>query len=244
MQQEGNVNQFFTAESVSNLPLCERVGMSIEGSDADDAITRIREAEDGGIRQVWMILSGAGKADVMSVYTAVALQTTKIRLGTAIVQIYPRHPITTVQQALAISDLAPGRLRLGVGTGSAPSMGVLGISLQEPISYMNEYVDILRNLLWEGRVSHKGKFLNVEVTGYRKAKVPILVAALGEEAFRNAGEISDGAISWLCPIPYQLKTALQALRSRSEARGRPRPPLIAHVLVSISENKTAAREAT
>jgi len=57
MRREANTSQFFTAESVSKLPLRERVGLSIEASDASDALLRIHEAEDAGVRQVWMILS-------------------------------------------------------------------------------------------------------------------------------------------------------------------------------------------
>jgi len=53
MRREANTSQFFTAESVSKLPLRERVGLSIEASDASDALLRIQEAEDAGVRQVW-----------------------------------------------------------------------------------------------------------------------------------------------------------------------------------------------
>jgi len=244
MRQEGNAGQFFTAESVAKLPIRERVGLSIEASDASDALTRIHEAEDAGIRQVWMILSGGGRSDVLTIYGAAALETSRIRLGTSIVQIYPRHPLVTAQQALAVNDIAPGRLRLGVGTSSRPSMKPLGISMHTPISYLNEYVDILRGVLWEGKVSHQGKFFNVEMAGLRKAKVPILVSALGEKAFRNAGEISDGVISWLSPVPYLLNKAVPEFHSGAKSRKRPVPPMVAHIQVSLSENQSLVHAAT
>lgn len=56
----------------------------------------------------------------------------------------------------------------------------------------------------------------------RPAQIPLLISALGEKAFRLAGEIADGAISWVCPVPYLLDTALSALRAGAEAQHRPR----------------------
>jgi len=70
----------------------------------------------------------------------------------------------------------------------------------------------LRAVLWEGKVNHHGEFFNVVVTSPNAARLPILVSALGEKAFQLAGEIADGALSWLCPVPYLLHTGLPALR--------------------------------
>ena len=71
----------------------------------------------------------------------------------------------------------------------------------------------------------------------------MLVSALGQKAFRLAGEISDGAISWMCPVPYLLGKALPALRAGAEASHRPIPPLVAHVPVAMSDDRTTARTA-
>jgi alkanesulfonate monooxygenase SsuD/methylene tetrahydromethanopterin reductase-like flavin-dependent oxidoreductase (luciferase family) len=62
---------------------------------------------------------------------------------------------------------------------------------------------------------------------------------LGPKAFQLAGEIADGALSWMCPIPYLLKVALPALRAGAEARQRPAPPVMAHVLVALSTDEAA-----
>src|SRR5205823_13963375 len=53
----------------------------------------------------------------------------------------------------------------------------------------------------------------------------------------------DGAISWLCPVPYLLDKALPALRAGAEASRREAPPLVAHVLVALSEDENAAQDA-
>ena len=74
----------------------------------------------------------------------------------------------------------------------------------------------------------------------RTAKIPLLISTLGEKAFLLAGEISDGALSWLCPVQYLLNTGLPALRkaaaAASSSSGRSEPPLVAHVLVALSQD--------
>src|SRR5258708_37104688 len=187
-----------------------------------------------------MTSGAAGQVDILTFYAAAAVQTTQIRLGTSIVPIYPRHPLVMAQQALAIHDLTPGRLRLGVGPSHRHIIEqVYGLSMKAPLAYLREYVEVLRSVLWEGRIDHHGTFFNVVFSLPRTAPIPLLVSALGVKAFRLAGEISDGAISWMCPVPYPLNKALPALRAGAEARQRPAPPLVAHLLLAMSTNRAA-----
>jgi len=104
-------------------------------------------------------------------------------------------------------------------------------------------VAILRSALWEGKVNFHGKFFNVTATFPRNAQIPLLVSALGVNAFRLAGEISDGAISWMCPAPYLLEKALPSLVAGAKAVDRSTPPLIAHVLVALTDDTSLTRAA-
>src|SRR5205085_7277818 len=61
--------------------------------------------------------------------------------------------------------------------------------------------------------------------------------------FHLAGEIADGAISWVCPVPYLLDTALPALRAGAQAQHRPVPPLVAHIPVTMSTDEAAVQAA-
>src|SRR5712692_4759480 len=117
MSQEKTVRSILTSEDVSQLPVRDRVGLVIQATDVATTITRIREAEHAGVQQVWMTQS-VGMLDTLTLFAAAASHTTRIRLGTSIVPIYPRHPLVMAQQAATIDALAPGRLRLGVGTKS------------------------------------------------------------------------------------------------------------------------------
>jgi F420-dependent oxidoreductase-like protein len=227
----------------SQLSARERVGLVISGTDTLAAVSAIVAAEAAGVRQVWMT-QGGPSPDTLTLFVAAAVQTTSIRLGTAIIPTYPRHPLTMAQQALTLVDLAPGRFRLGIGPSHRPIIeGTYGIPMTAPLDYLKEYVSVLRSALWEGKVNYQGHFFTVKTTLPRPPHTPILISALRTGAFQLAGAIADGAISWVCPAPYLIEKALPALRAGATNRKRPAPPLIAHVPVALSQDHQTVLDA-
>lgn len=226
--------------------LRERVGLSIHaiaGVDAPTLVELIVQAEEAGVKQVWAT-QGGSSTDLLTAYAAAFQRTGEIRLGTSIVPIYPRHPLALAQQAATAAGLGPGRLRLGVGTSHRPTVeSVYGMKMDEPLAYLEEYIVVLRAALWDGIVEHQGRFFTARVKMNHPQPVPVLIAALGEKAFRLAGAKSDGAISWNVPARHLHDVALPALRDGAESAGRPAPPLIAHVPVVLNEDADAARAA-
>jgi alkanesulfonate monooxygenase SsuD/methylene tetrahydromethanopterin reductase-like flavin-dependent oxidoreductase (luciferase family) len=161
-------------------------------------------------------------------------------------------PLALAQQVLALNDIAPGRLRLGIGPSHNSIIeGIFGLPQRKPLVHLREYVEVLRAVLWEGKVNHHGEFFNVVVTpgglltSPNSAHLPILVSALGEKAFQLAGEIADGALSWSCPVPYLVHTGLPALRKGADMAGRSAspPPLVAHVQVALTTDRSLAMAA-
>ncbi|GHO58182.1 LLM class flavin-dependent oxidoreductase [Ktedonobacter robiniae] len=221
----------------------ERIGLSIAGATSSEAIAAIVAAEKAGVRQVWMNQGGLSP-DTLTIFAAAAVQTEHVRMGTSIVPTYPRHPLALAQQALALNDIAPSRFRLGVGPGQKPIIERgYGLPLQSPREHLREYVTILRAALWDGQVEHQGRFFTAKGTLPRVPHTPILISALRERAFRLAGELTDGAISWVCPVPYLLEKALPALRAGAASAGRPVPPLVAHIPVALSRDRQAVNVA-
>ena len=243
MSQQENGRSIRTSSDGVQLLIRDRVGLTIQAADATTAISRIREAEQAGVRQVWMTQS-VGTLDTLTLFAAVATQTTQIRFGTSIVPVYPRHPLVMALQAATIHDLAPGRLRLGVGTSHRDVIeNSYGLSMPSPLAYLREYVAVMRQGLWEGRIEHHGRFFKVAAPLPRPAQIPLLISVLGEKAFHLAGAIADGAISWVCPVPYLLTTALPALQAGARAHHRPVPPLVAHIPVAMSTDAAAVQAA-
>ena len=224
--------------SGSSLSTAERVGLVIDGTNASDAVKTIAAAEAEGVRQIWMTQTPFWP-DTLTTLAAVATKTSAIHLGTSIVPTYPRHPLVMAQQAWSLYDIAPGRLRLGIGPSHQSIIeGIYGLPHTTPLAHMREYVNVLRTLLWEGKVYHHGKFSNVKVTLPHTAQIPVLISTLGVKAFQLAGKIADGALSWLCPIQYLIRTGIPALRTTAAAANRQSaPPLVAYISVALSQDR-------
>jgi len=237
MQQE-NTNAI-ARETSTQRTVRERVGLVVSGEDAQAAVAAIVAADTAGVQQIWMTQSTPAP-DTLTTFAAAAVQTKNVRMGTAIIPTYPRHPLALAQQVLALNDVAPNRLRLGIGPSHRPVIeGVYGIPLTKPMEHTREYVDILRVLLWEGKIDHTGTFYTIKSSFPRTPRTPILISALREGAYSLAGEVADGAISWVSPVQYLLDKALLALRAGAEKSQRPAPPLVAHIPVAMSQDRQA-----
>jgi hypothetical protein len=69
----------------------ERIGFVVgngHSMNAATAITKILIAEAAGLKQIWM---NQEYLDTLMVFAAAASKTSAVRLGTAVIQTYPRH---------------------------------------------------------------------------------------------------------------------------------------------------------
>ena len=225
----------------------QRVGLVLRRPTSGATIDAIVRAEERGIEAVWSTVGGTAP-DAVTLFAAAAMRTQRIVFGTSIVPIYPRHPLALASQALVLGDLAPGRFRLGIGPSHRPIVeGMFGIPFSRPLVYLREYLTVLRQLLWEGRVEFAGEFFTIHQAalpaGTTPPRTPLLISALRANAYRLAGEIADGAISWMCPVPYLVETALPALREGAAVAQRAVPPLVAHIPVAVHEDRAVVRTA-
>jgi len=223
-----------------------RAGLAIRGLNPTDTLAAIVRADERGLPMVWSTVGGTNP-DAVTLFAAAAAKTSSIGMGTAIVPTYPRHPVALASQALVLGALAPGRFRLGIGPSHRPTIeGMFGLEMNKPLEHLREYLTVLRGLLWEGSTDFSGKHFRVKAqlpAGTDPPKTPLPISALRAGAFRLAGEIADGAISWVCPVPYLVNTAKPALLEGAKAAGRPAPPLIGHVPVAMATDREAVRAA-
>ena len=217
-------------------------GVSVTASSAREAVEKIEHLEELGVGAAWLT-SGGGGGEAIAILAATAAKTDDIRLGTSIVQTWSRHPVTLAQQVQVIDSLAPGRFRLGVGPShQAPMESAFGADFRTPIGHLREYLHILRALMHTGAVEFEGRWYSANTSLPTTVDVPIMASALRPGAFETCGELSDGAISWVCPHFYLRDTALPALHKGADSAGRPAPPLIAHAPVCVTEDMGAARD--
>ncbi|MCK9485986.1 MAG: LLM class flavin-dependent oxidoreductase [Dehalococcoidia bacterium] len=220
-----------------------QVGVSIQAFNAPEFVQQVQQAEAAGIDTAWSTIGGAAGADPLTVMAAAATATTSIRMGTAIIPTWPRHPLALASQALAVHQLAPGRLRLGIGPSHEPSMvQSYGVTWRKPLLHLREYLESLRTLFQTGAVDYEGEHVTARGRWREPADIELVASALRPRSFEVCGELADGAISWMCPRQYLVEEALPALRRGAEQAGRPAPPLIAHVPVMVSTDRAAVRD--
>ncbi|MCD9623567.1 LLM class F420-dependent oxidoreductase [Rhabdothermincola salaria] len=179
-----------------------RYGMTVPlGSAPLHAQRRqIEELVDLGYTDVW-----SAEADGVDGFTPLALASVwapSLRLGTAIIPAFTRGPATLAQSVAGLSQAAPGRFVLGLGTSSNVIVeGWNGIAFEEPYKRMRDTLRFLRAALAGEKVTEV--YDTFSVRGFRlrslpEGEVPILVAALREGMLNLAGREADGAIvNWL-----------------------------------------------
>jgi alkanesulfonate monooxygenase SsuD/methylene tetrahydromethanopterin reductase-like flavin-dependent oxidoreductase (luciferase family) len=191
------------------------------GADLDAAVALARRADALGFESLW-VTHGAGR-DALLVLSAYSQAAPHAGLGTGVVPIYPRHPVLLAQEALTLSDISGGRLRLGLGVSHRPMVeGALGLDMGRPLQVMREYVAVLRAAL-EGKVAHEGARYRVAwQSGLPRlpAAPRILLAGLSPTMLELAGEIADGAVLWLCAPAYIREQAIPAIRRGRERAGK------------------------
>ena len=221
------------------------IGLHVLERDAAAVVEAIVRYEQAGVPAVWLTTGGAAP-DGLTVLAAAAARTTRILFGTSIMPLLQRHPIVMAAQTAVVAQLAPGRIRLGVGPSHKPAVEAMyGTPFEKPLGHLREYLTVLRATLNEGAVEFDGKHYHAHarLPAPLSAPVPVMASALRPNAFRLCGELADGAITWVCPLEYVRDVAVPAVRAGAAAAGRAAPPVIAHVPVCVSTDTAAVRAA-
>ena len=192
-----------------------RFGLNVGYSGAQLAIDMdlVREAERLGFHSVWT--AEAYGSDAVTPLAWIGGQTTKIHLGSAIMQMSARTPAMTASTATSLDQLSGGRFLLGLGV-SGPQVveGWHGQPFGKPLTRTREYGEIVR-AIWarERPLEHQGEHYQIPyrgpgATGLGKPlrsilhgrQIPIYVAATRPKSVAQAAEIADGWLAvWYSP---------------------------------------------
>lgn len=190
-----------------------KVGLNLGywGAKPFDPLPIVLHAERLGFDSVWVAESYG--SDAVTLLTWIAAKTSRIRLGSAILQMPARTPALTAMTAATLDHLSGGRLILGLGV-SGPQVveGWHGVPYGKPLGRTREYVKIVRAALNRGEpLEHHGEHYDVPLRGGTglgkplklilhplRSEIPIYLAAIGRKNVALAAEIAEG---WL-PIFY------------------------------------------
>jgi F420-dependent oxidoreductase-like protein len=184
------------------------MGYAPPGTNPTELIALAQEAERLGYDSAWA--AEAWGTDAVTVLAWLAATTSRIKVGSAILQIPARTPANTAMTAATLDLMSGGRVLLGLGT-SGPQVveGWHGEPWGRPLARTREYVEIVRAVLRRDVLEFDGAEYSVPydgpgATGLGKplklmarplrAEIPIYLGSLRPRAVELAAEIADG---WL-----------------------------------------------
>src|SRR5713226_5173067 len=198
-----------------------KLGIVLPYSSADMSlpIDRVLEAERLGFDSVWT--SEAYGSDAVTPAAWVLARTTRIKVGTAIMQMPARTPAMTAMTAMTLDAMSGGRFILGVGpSGPQVVEGWHGVPYGKPLVRYREYIAILRKIFArEAPLEFQGSEYQIPYrgpgsTGLGKPLRPILhgrrdmeiyIASITPSGVALAAEIADGVIPvWMNPEQWDL----------------------------------------
>src|SRR6516165_12384577 len=180
--------------------------MRINGASPKLSMNEVLEAERLGYVSVW---SGeAWGTDAVSPVAWVLARTTRIKAGTAIMQMQARTPACAAMTAMTLNALSGGRFLLGVGpSGPQVIEGWHGVAYGKPPGRTREYIEIIRRILERGQpLTYAGEhyqipYMGPDATGLGKplksimhgnARMKIYTATITPASIRNSAEVADG----------------------------------------------------
>ncbi|HEX4458963.1 MAG TPA: LLM class F420-dependent oxidoreductase [Polyangia bacterium] len=200
--------------------------MGYSGAEMRIDIDMIREAEKLGYDSVWS--AEAWGSDAATPLAWIAAQTTKIKLGTGIMQLPGRSPANTAMTAMTLDALSGGRMILGLGT-SGPQVveGWHGVPFDKPLTWMREYVEIVRKVFArEEPLTYDGERYQIPYRGpgatglgkplksilHGRKDIPIYIGSMAPKSQTQTAEMGDGLLmTCMHPERYDvLKPHLEA----------------------------------
>ncbi|MFT5394480.1 MAG: F420-dependent oxidoreductase-like protein [Gammaproteobacteria bacterium] len=179
----------------------------------------ILEAESLGFDSVWT--AEAYGSDAATPAAWILACTTKIKVGTAIMQMPARSPAMTAMTAMTLDSMSGGRFILGLGpSGPQVIEGWHGVPYGRPLGRTKEYISIIRKILDRKEpVTHEGYHYHLPYTGegatglgkplksilHGRRDMKIFTASITPNGLRTSAEVADGVFPvWMNPERYDL----------------------------------------
>jgi len=229
--------------------MADRVALYLQDAHPlADAIEYVKYAELCGFEAVWQAESRLVR-DAIVPMAAFAAVTSRIKIGSGVINNWTRNAAVIAATFLTLDDLAQDRIYCGIGAWWDPLAAKVGIERRRNLLAMREVVTVVRRLLNRERVSFDGEFVRMDdveldvVHGRKEPRnVPIYIGATGPKMMALTGEIADGAVLNYLVSPKYNEMAMAQLEIGARKAGKSidevdRPQL---VVCSVDNDRAAA----
>jgi F420-dependent oxidoreductase-like protein len=212
--------------------MTKRLGIQVgfAGTPAErlETVKRVQVADDLGVESVWA--AEAWGRDAFSILTQLALETKKIQLGTAIVNVFSRTPAVLAMTFGTLDELSGGRAIIGLGSsGKNVIEHWHGIPFEKPATRLREYIEIINTIIKQDKLNYDGKLFHLE-RGFTmqfptvRPHIPTYIASITPKSMEQTGEIADGWIPIYWPKD-KIKSGIDTLLAGAKKAGKTRADL-------------------
>ncbi len=192
--------------------------LSLSPSPDEDAariaqiIEQVQEVEALGFEDIWLtehyFTGESVYNDAILFASALAMKTTRIRIGFAVVQMPFHHPVRLATQLALLDNLSGGRIDVGVGKGTIYNEYEFvghGLRSDDSRERMEEAIDILNRAWTEAPISHSGKYYKLEIPAIRPRPVqrpgpPLWRSVISPDSFTECGRLGIPILTARLPV--------------------------------------------
>ena len=207
----------------------------------DEVFKHSRLAEKNGFESIWIadhltMMRPGFVPDAWSVLSAISMITEDMMLGTCVSDPHRKHPAVFAQILATIDQISKGRVALGMGPGESMNVEAFGIDFERSVSKMTESMEVIRRLLREKKVTHKGDFFEL-TDAFLQVKpigqVPFYIGSNSPKTRRLTGRIGDGWMPFL-ETPDTYADHLKDVEEGAEEVGRSLDEIDTSLLLSTA----------
>lgn len=203
-----------------------RLGLSIgERFSLSECVEQAVVCEEYGFDSIW-VAEGRLTRDGIVPSATIAQATSRIRVGTGVINHKTRNAALTAVTFKTLDELAPGRINLGIGAWWEPLASRVGLPLVKPIQEMREYLYVVKALFRGETVDFEGDFVTMRGIRfdmmYRENEpvdIPVYIGAVRPRMLELSGEIADGVLLDFHVPPTYVEGAVKHVNTGLARRG-------------------------
>jgi len=176
-----------------------------------------KQAEDLGYSHIWVGDSHLIWREAFVNMAAVALNTSKVIIGTGVTNPVTRHPSVLASGYATLDELAPGRFAVGIGLGDS-SLETMGRK-QARLAEFEAAVAQMRAVI-EGGEAELESGSKIHLNFAQNRKIPFYAAASGPKMLELSGRIADGVIILVGVDAGAIERAVERIAAGAESAGR------------------------
>jgi 5,10-methylenetetrahydromethanopterin reductase len=225
-------------------------GLLLTGAPAvPEMVSIAQRAEAAGFESIWVAETRLTR-DAFVPMAAIAQATTTLRVASGIVNVFTRNPVVLAISFLGLEELAPGRIVLGLGTGSPTVLAPQGVPFERPLTRLKEYCAVLPPLMRGEEVSFDGRYVRLAGariedllqpdSGGPRPDMPLVIGATGPKALQFSGSVADGVLMNVCLPTEYVTSRLELIEAGAQEAGRTREDLEIGMGILVSPHSDSA----